>query len=84
MNSQLHRKVKASSATSTRFMPARKAGKKGRTRCGCVFVPAVAEAVEARAGTAEIDDGEEEGRQRVDPEMRADPRDAERQRQARR
>jgi hypothetical protein len=34
MNSQLKRKLKASSAITTRFMPARKAGKNGRTRAG--------------------------------------------------
>jgi len=34
MNSQAKRKVKASAASTTRFMPARKAGKKGSTRCG--------------------------------------------------
>ena len=36
MNSQESRKVKASSATTTMFMPARKAGKNGSTRCGAV------------------------------------------------
>jgi hypothetical protein len=34
MNSQHKRKENASSAMITRFMPARKAGKKGRTRSG--------------------------------------------------
>ena len=34
MNSHDARKVKPSSARSTRFMPARKAGKNGSTRCG--------------------------------------------------
>ena len=36
MNSQANRKVKASAAMTTRFMPARKAGKNGSTRCGAV------------------------------------------------
>ena len=44
-----------------------------------MFVAAVAEGEEARAGAAEIDHDEEEGRQRVDAEMGADPRQAERQ-----
>ena len=43
------------------------------------FVPAVAERVEARRGAAEIDHDEEERRERVEPEMRADPGQAERQ-----
>ena len=34
MNSQESRKVKASAASGTRLMPARKAGKKGRMRAG--------------------------------------------------
>ena len=68
MNSQANRKVKASSARITRFMPARKAGKNGSTRCGALLVPAIAEAVEARRGAAEIDHDQEEGRQRVDAE----------------
>ena len=59
------------------------AGEKGREerqhplRLG--LVPAVAEAVEARRGAAEVDDDEKERRQRVEPEMRAEPRQAERQ-----
>jgi len=36
MNSQLSRKENASSAITTRFMPARKAGKKGSTLWGAV------------------------------------------------
>ena len=43
------------------------------------FVPAVAEAVEARARPAEIDHRQEERRQRIDAEVCADPGDAERQ-----
>ena len=82
MNSQESRKVKASSASTTRFMPARNAGKNGSTRSGRLFVAAVAEAVEAGGGAAEIDDDEEEGRERVEPEMGADPGQAERQRRA--
>ena len=60
-------------------MPARKAGKNGSTRSGAALGPAVAEAVEARRGAAEIDDDEKERRQRVDAETRADPGQAERQ-----
>ena len=43
------------------------------------FVPAVAERVKARRAPAEIDHREEEGRERVETEMRADPGKAERQ-----
>ena len=39
----------------------------------------VAEAIETRRGSAEIDDDEEERRQRVDAEVRPNPRQAERQ-----
>ena len=46
------------------------------------FVPAVAEREQARARGAEIDHGEEERGERIDAEMRAEPRQAERQRQA--
>ena len=68
MNSQANRNVKASSATTTRFIPARKTGKNGKTR--------------RRA--AEIDDDQKKRGQPVEPEMRADPRNAERQHQRRR
>ena len=60
-------------------MPARKAGKNGSTRSGECSWRAVAEAIEARRGAAEIDDDEEERRERVDAETRADPGQAERQ-----
>ena len=43
------------------------------------LVPAVAETVHAGRGAAEIDHREEERSQRVEPEMRADPGQAERQ-----
>ena len=36
-------------------------------------MPAIAEREQARRRAAEIDDEEEEGRQRVDAEMRAEP-----------
>ena len=62
MNSHDARNVNASSANSTRFMPARKAGKNGSTRCGFALVTAVAEAVEARRGGSKIDHDEEERR----------------------
>ena len=78
MNSQASRKVKASAARTTRFIAARNAGKNGSTRCGGL-VPAIAERVERGARRAEIDDGEEEGGQRIDAEMRAEPGQAERQ-----
>ena len=45
-----------------------------------LLVTAIAEREQARRGGAEIDHREEEGRERVEPEMRADPRQAERQR----
>ena len=79
MNSQDSRKVKASSARTTRFMPARKAGKNGSTRARRRLVPAVAEAVEAGRRAAEIDHDEEERGERVEAEMRAEPGQAERQ-----
>ena len=47
------------------------------------LVRAIAEPVEAGGGGAEIDDQQEEGRQRIDAEMRADPGQAERQGQGR-
>ena len=46
-----------------------------------MLVPAVAERVEAGRRAAEIDDDEEEGRERIEAEMRAEPRQPERQRQ---
>ena len=78
MNSQDSRKVKASSATTTRFIAARKAGKNGSTR-GRTLVPTVAQAKKAGRGAAQIDDDQKERRQRVDAKMRADPRQAKRQ-----
>ena len=45
-----------------------------------VFVAAVADAIEAGDRAAEIDDDEEERRQRVEAEMRAEPRQPDRQR----
>ena len=80
MNSQANRKLKASSASTTRFMPARKAGierqhalrrraRAGRSRARNRLA----------AGAAEIDDDEEERRERVEAEMRAEPGQAERQ-----
>ena len=45
------------------------------------FVLAIAEREQAGAHGAEIDHDEEEGGQRVEPEMRAEPRHAERQRE---
>ena len=82
MNSQVNRKVKASSARTTRFMPARNSRIEGQHALRRLLVPAIAERIEARRRAAEIDDDEEEGRQRVEPEMRADPRQAERQDQS--
>jgi len=42
-------------------------------------VVAVAEAIQARRGAAEIDDHQEERGQRVEPEMRAEPGQSDRQ-----
>ncbi len=41
---------------------------------------AVAKAVKAGDGAAEVDDDKEEGRQRIEPELCADPRQSQRQR----
>ena len=79
MNSQAKRKVKASSARTTRFMPARNAGKERQDAHRRRFVLAIAERIEARRGAAEIDDGEERSRERIEAEVRADPGKAERQ-----
>ena len=79
MNSQVSRNVKASSARTTRFMPARNTGKKGSTRAGRRFVPAVAEAVQAGGEAAEIHDDEKERAQAVQAEMRAEPGQPDRQ-----
>jgi hypothetical protein len=49
-----------------------------------VFVPAVAERIEAGAGAAEADHDQEERGERVEPEMRAGPGQAQRQRDGRR
>ena len=54
-----------------------KAGKNGRTRCGRFLVPPVADGVEAGGEAADIDDGQEQGGERVGAEMRADPGQAE-------
>ena len=48
---------------------------------GRFLVPAVAEAVQARRRAAEIDHQQEERRQRIEPEMGAQPRQADRQRE---
>ena len=62
------------------------AGEKGRIErqhaLGRRLVPAIAERVEACARAAEIDHGEKERGERVEAEMRAEPRQADRQRQA--
>ncbi len=44
------------------------------------LVPPVAEREQARAGRAEIDDRQEEGRERIETKVRAEPGNAERQR----
>src|SRR3954465_1054293 len=111
MNSQAKRKVNASAASSTTFMPARKAGKNGSTRPGAsswrpyprpyrlpaapprvvvvgenneraagrLLWAAIPEAIQARGRAAEVDDDEEKRRERVDPEVRAEPRQTDRQ-----
>ena len=71
--------MKASSASTTRFMPARKAGIERQHALRRLLVAAVAEGVEAGRRAAEIDDDEEEGGERIEAEMRADPGQAERQ-----
>ena len=43
-----------------------------------LFVPAVAETVQARCGAAEVDDDEEKRAQGIEPEMRAEPRQPDR------
>ena len=51
----------------------------GQHALGRTLVPAIAERVQACRRAAEIDHGKKEGRQRIEPEMRADPRQAHRQ-----
>ena len=64
------------------------AGEKGRIErqhpARRVLVTPVSEREQTGAGGAEIDHGEEEGRERIEPEMRAEPRDSERKRGDRR
>ena len=80
MNSQASRKLKASAASTTRFMPARNAGKKRQHALGLALMAAIAELRrDRRPRRAEIDDREEESGERVDAEMRAEPRQAQRQ-----
>ena len=81
MNSQETRKVKASSASTTRFMPARNAAIEWQHPAGRFLVRAIADGEKARAGAAEIDHGEEERSERIDAKMRADPRQSEGQAQ---
>ena len=81
MNSHVKRKVNASSASTTRFMPARKAGIEGQHAPRRLLVPAIAEPVQARRRAAEIDHHEKERRQCVEPKMRAEPGHADRERQ---
>ena len=51
----------------------------GKDPRGLGFVAAVADGEDARRGGAEIDDEEKEGGERVEPEMPAEPGQAERQ-----
>ena len=51
-----------------------KCGEEGQHATRLAFVPSVAEAVEACRGAAQIDDREKRCRQRVEPEMCAQPR----------
>ena len=78
MNSQATRKVKASSARTTRFMPARKAGVEGQHAAGCFLVLAVADGKEARRRSSEVGDSEKKCGERVHTKVRTDPRQAER------
>ena len=73
MNSQETRKVKASSASTTRFMPARNAAIERQHPAGRFLVRAIADGKQARAGAAEVDHGEKERGERIDAEMGADP-----------
>ena len=58
-------------------------GEERQDACGRLFVPAVTETEEARRGAAEIHDQEKERRQGIKPEMRAQPRQPDRQRERR-
>ena len=74
MNSQAKRKVKASSATTTRFMRGEEQRIERQHALRRLLVLAVAERVEARGGGAKIDDDEKKRRERVEAKMRAEPR----------
>jgi len=71
--------VKASSAMTTRVMPAEEQRIEGQHALRRRFMPPEAERVEARRTPADIDHHEEERRERVETEMRADPGKTERQ-----
>ena len=73
MNSQANRKVKASSATTTRIMRGEEQRIERQHALRRPLVLAVAERVEAGGGAAEIDHDQEERGERVEAEMRAEP-----------
>ena len=72
--------MNASSAITTRVHAGEKGGIERQHPLRRPFVLAVAEREQARARGAEIDHGEEEGRQCVEAKMRTEPWHAERQR----
>ncbi len=79
MNSQANRKLKASSASTTEIHSREEGRNERRHALRLGLVAPIADRVERGGGGAEIDHGEEEGGERIDPEMRADPWQAERQ-----
>ncbi len=81
MNSQLNRKVKASSASDDEVHAGEKQRIEGQHALRRMLVPAVTERVEACRRAAEIDHDEEERRERVQAEMRAEPRQSDGKRQ---
>src|ERR1700732_2065262 len=79
MNSHATRKLKASAASTTKFMPARNAGEKWQRPRRLVFVAAIANSIKARIRAPDVDDREEKASERIHAEMRANPRQPERQ-----
>ena len=80
MNSHATRNEKASSARTTKIH-AGEIGREIRQHAQRrAFMAAITDAIQARGAAAEIDHDQKEGRERVDAEMRADPRQPDRKR----
>ena len=80
MNSQDTRNVNASSASTTRIHAGQEQRIERQHALGRLIVPAIAERIQAGGGRPEIDHGKEERAEHVDPEMRTDPGQTQRQR----